>query len=97
MKGTEKQIRFAESIKAEFTRLFTYQAALGEKKTAWMLENVFSAFTDAAWWIENREMLNVEIINSINKGDKKAFAAAINKVFAQAAELKPELAKFKKK
>ncbi len=96
MKGTEKQIKFAESIKADFVKNFTFQSALGEKKTAWMLDNVFSVFTDAKWWIENREFLNNEIINSINFGDHKRFAAAINNVFSQAAKINTELTKYKK-
>lgn len=93
MKGTEKQIKWAEDIKAEFTKQFSYKAFLGEKKTAWMLETIFSTFTEAKWWIENREMLNVDLINF---HENKQFAAALNKVFAQAIEINPELAKFKK-
>jgi hypothetical protein len=93
MKGTEKQIKWAEDIKADFTKRFTYNATLGQKKTAWLLDTIFSTFTEAKWWIENREMLNVDLINY---HENSQFVTALNKVFAQAIEINPELAKFKK-
>ena len=93
MTGTEKQIKWAEDIKAEFTKQFAYKATLGQRKTTWLLDTVFSTFTEAKWWIENREMLNVDLINY---HENKQFATALNRVFAQAIEINPELAKYKK-
>ena len=93
MTGTEKQIKWAQDIKAEFIKNFKYRSPLTEKKTELLLDKLFSAFTDATWWIENRVMLNTDIVNYDNI---EQLSSALNSVFAQAVEINPELAKHKK-
>ena len=47
--GTEKQIKWAESIRARAAKMFK---DAGAKEKAWEL---FNSKTDARWWIEHRE------------------------------------------
>lgn len=89
MKGTEKQIKCAENIKSEIVS----NLYLGSKAfTTNFINNILANFTEATWWIENQAFLRNELVN----GKPEQQAKAANKIFAEAAEINPELKKFRK-
>ena len=89
MKGTEKQIKCAENIKSEIVS----NLYLGSKAfTTNFIDNILTSFAEAAWWIENQAFLRDELVN----GKPEQQAKAANKIFAEAAEINPELKKFRK-
>lgn len=92
MNGTEKQIKWAEDIKARFNEEFAAKNTFGKKMTGFVLETIMPTFTDAKWWIENRVVLNT----IMTCGDVKKAGVELNKIFAQAVEINPALAQYKK-
>lgn len=92
MNGTEKQIKWAEDIKARFNEEFASKNTFGKKMTGFVLEIIIPTFTDAKWWIENRVTLNT----ITTCGDVKKAGVELNKIFAQAVEINPALAQYKK-
>lgn len=56
MKGTEKQIKWAEEIKAMFIERVNHFVKETRRTEAIELIN---AKTDAAWWIEHREIFEL--------------------------------------
>ena len=91
-KGTEKQIKWAKDIKARFEEEFARKNTFGKKMTSFIIETIMPTFTDAAWWIDNRVALNT----ITTCGDYKKAGAELNKIFAQAAEINPNLKQYKK-
>lgn len=89
MNGTEKQVTWAEKIKAEISEnLYLGSRAFSKN----FVEKILVNFKEAAWWIENQVFLRNELVY----GKPEQQAKAANKIFVEAEKINPELAKFRK-